>query len=116
MKKDMGGLREHMPTTYRTFLIGSIALAGIPPLPALAKDEILHGRWNVLAVQVGGWPRGYDRAYIRAACISLSVVSTAAMVTRTSRRGHNWTAACCRLSIVAVFLASVTAWALTITR
>jgi NADH-quinone oxidoreductase subunit L len=44
MKKDMGGLREHMPTTYRTFLIGSIALAGIPPLAGFwSKDEILLG-------------------------------------------------------------------------
>jgi NADH-quinone oxidoreductase subunit L len=44
MKKDMGGLREHMPTTYRTFLVGSIALAGIPPLAGFwSKDEILLG-------------------------------------------------------------------------
>ena len=42
MKKDMGGLKEHMPTTYRTFMIGSIALAGIPPLAGFwSKDEIL---------------------------------------------------------------------------
>ncbi len=44
MKKDMGGLREHMPTTYRTFLIGSLALAGVPPLAGFwSKDEILLG-------------------------------------------------------------------------
>ena len=31
-----------MPTTYRTFLIGSLALAGIPPLAGFwSKDEIL---------------------------------------------------------------------------
>ncbi len=43
MKKDMGGLRAHMPTTYRTFLIGSIALAGVPPLAGFwSKDEILN--------------------------------------------------------------------------
>ncbi len=29
--RKMGGLRHKMPTTYRTFLIGAIALAGIPP-------------------------------------------------------------------------------------
>jgi len=44
MKKDMGGLREHMPTTFKTFLIGSLALAGIPPLAGFwSKDEILLG-------------------------------------------------------------------------
>jgi NADH-quinone oxidoreductase subunit L len=39
---DMGGLKSVMPTTYRTFLIGSLALAGIPPLAGFwSKDEIL---------------------------------------------------------------------------
>jgi len=39
---DMGGLRRPMPWTYRTFLIGSLALAGIFPLAGFwSKDEIL---------------------------------------------------------------------------
>ena len=42
MKKDMGGLRKYMPQTYATFLIGTIALAGIFPLAGFwSKDEIL---------------------------------------------------------------------------
>ena len=48
MKADMGGLRRHMPHTYRTFLISSAALAGLPPLAGFwSKDEILAG--------TGGW-------------------------------------------------------------
>ena len=44
MKKDMGGLRKHMPVTFWTFIIGSVALAGIPPLAGFwSKDEILLG-------------------------------------------------------------------------
>ena len=44
MKKDMGGLRKHMPVTCTTFLIGSLALAGIFPLAGFwSKDEILLG-------------------------------------------------------------------------
>ena len=42
MRKDMGGLRKHMPITFWTFLIGSFALAGIFPLAGFwSKDEIL---------------------------------------------------------------------------
>ncbi|MGB5759770.1 MAG: NADH-quinone oxidoreductase subunit L [Acidimicrobiales bacterium] len=44
MKADMGGLRKYMPKTFWTFLIGSAALAGIPPLAGFwSKDEILVG-------------------------------------------------------------------------
>ena len=39
---EMGGLRKKMPTTYWTFLLGSLALAGIPPLAGFwSKDEIV---------------------------------------------------------------------------
>src|SRR6476646_6983558 len=42
MKKDMGGLRKFMPVTFVTFMIGSLALAGIFPLAGFwSKDEIL---------------------------------------------------------------------------
>jgi NADH-quinone oxidoreductase subunit L len=41
---EMGGLRRHMPTTYWTFIVGSLALAGIFPLAGFwSKDEILNG-------------------------------------------------------------------------
>ena len=38
----MGGLKKKMPITYWTYLIGCIAIAGIPPLAGFwSKDEIL---------------------------------------------------------------------------
>ena len=44
MKQDMGGLRKYMPSTFWTFVIGTLALAGIPPLAGFwSKDEILAG-------------------------------------------------------------------------
>jgi NADH-quinone oxidoreductase subunit L len=41
---EMGGLKKYMPTTYATFLIGTVALAGIFPFAGFwSKDEILLG-------------------------------------------------------------------------
>jgi NADH-quinone oxidoreductase subunit L len=38
----MGGLRDKMPTTFWVYLIGALALSGIPPLAGFwSKDEIL---------------------------------------------------------------------------
>lgn len=40
--RKMGGLRHHIPVTYKTFLIGTVAIAGIPPFAGFfSKDEIL---------------------------------------------------------------------------
>ena len=40
--RNMGGLRKALPLTYRAFLIGTIAIAGLPPLAGFfSKDEIL---------------------------------------------------------------------------
>ncbi|MGE0877030.1 MAG: NADH-quinone oxidoreductase subunit L [Acidimicrobiia bacterium] len=42
MKKDMGGLAKKMPITAGTFIVSTIALAGVPPLAGFwSKDEIL---------------------------------------------------------------------------
>jgi NADH-quinone oxidoreductase subunit L len=39
---DMGGLRQQMPWTHGTFLIATLAIAGVPPLAGFfSKDEIL---------------------------------------------------------------------------
>jgi NADH-quinone oxidoreductase subunit L len=48
---DMGGLKKSMPWTFWTFLIGSLALAAIPPLAGFwSKDEVLAG-----ALTAGGY-------------------------------------------------------------
>src|SRR5437870_6005639 len=45
--REMGGLRRVMPWTHRTFLVGTVAIAGIPPLAGFfSKDAVLWGAWN----------------------------------------------------------------------
>jgi NADH-quinone oxidoreductase subunit L len=45
--RNMGGLKKGLPITYWTFLIGAIAIAGVPPLAGFfSKDEIL---WRTFA-------------------------------------------------------------------
>ena len=55
MKKDMGGLKKYMPQAFWTFIIGSMALAGIFPLAGFwSKDEILvnvgHNGYQIFIV------------------------------------------------------------------
>jgi NADH-quinone oxidoreductase subunit L len=39
----MGGLRKYLPVTYLTMLVGTLAIAGIPPFAGFfSKDEILY--------------------------------------------------------------------------
>lgn len=43
----MGGLRKHMPITHWTFLIGCLAIAGIPPFSGFfSKDEMLAAMFH----------------------------------------------------------------------
>ena len=52
--RQMGGLRKHMPHTYKTFLIAALALSGIFPFAGFwSKDEILLG---ALKGQQSGYP------------------------------------------------------------
>jgi NADH-quinone oxidoreductase subunit L len=45
--KDMGGLRKFMPVTHIAFLIGCLAIAGIPPFAGFfSKEEILTAAFH----------------------------------------------------------------------
>jgi NAD(P)H-quinone oxidoreductase subunit 5 len=56
----MGGLRKYMPITATTFLIGCVAIAGIPPLAGFwSKDEILGQAFNTYPLL---WAAGFITA------------------------------------------------------
>jgi NADH-quinone oxidoreductase subunit L len=43
----MGGLRKYLPITFYTFLIGSLANAGVVPFAGFwSKDEVISGAWT----------------------------------------------------------------------
>src|SRR5438128_10805434 len=45
--RKMGGLARLMPWTHKTFLAGTLAIAGFPPLAGFfSKDAVLRGAWN----------------------------------------------------------------------
>lgn len=49
----MGGLSRHMPVTWITFLVATLAISGIPPLSGFfSKDEILA---NAFATNIWFW-------------------------------------------------------------
>ena len=63
--RKMGGLREKLPTTYWTFVVGALALAGFPLFSGFfSKDEILWEAWLKAGPIV--WVIGLGTAFLTA--------------------------------------------------
>jgi NADH-quinone oxidoreductase subunit L len=72
---EMGGLRKHMPTTFWTFLVGSAALAGLPPLAGFwSKDEIIATAWSTHHYAI--WAVAYLTAILTAFYMTRAVLLT----------------------------------------
>ncbi len=73
----MGGLKNKLPITYWTFLVGTLALAGIFPFAGFfSKDEIL---WKTFSGDLGGvlpWVLGFLAAGLTAFYMMRLVVLT----------------------------------------
>ena len=66
--RNMGGLAQKIPVTYRTMLIATLAIAGIPPFAGFfSKDEILWQAWTSEGVAYHVlWIIGYVTALMTA--------------------------------------------------
>ena len=74
----MGGVKKYMPITAFTFIIGWLAIAGVPPFSGFwSKDEILLYAWH--ADSVGGkglWAVGLVTALLTAFYMTRQVILT----------------------------------------
>lgn len=71
--RNMGGLKKQMPITFLTFLVSTIAIAGIPGFSGFfSKDEILwqafanplHGDLNIILWATGAIAAGFTAFYM----------------------------------------------------
>jgi NADH-quinone oxidoreductase subunit L len=75
MKKDMGGLWRKMPVTFGTFVISTLALAGLPPLAGFfSKDEIIDnaGANGYRVFQIIGLAGAFLTAAYMTRCVYLT--------------------------------------------
>ncbi len=75
MKKDMGGLWRKMPITFGTFVISTLALAGLPPLAGFfSKDEIIDnaGANGYRVFQIIGLTGAFLTAAYMTRCVYLT--------------------------------------------
>ena len=63
----MGGLKDKIPVTFKTMLVGSLAIAGIPGLAGFfSKDEILWQAWSSPLGAKALWTVGFVTAAMTA--------------------------------------------------
>jgi NADH-quinone oxidoreductase subunit L len=72
-----GNLRKYLPITFVTFMVGWLAICGIPPFAGFwSKDEILAGAWNVKPAGPALWLVGIVAAVLTAFYMTRLVIMT----------------------------------------
>jgi NADH-quinone oxidoreductase subunit L len=85
--KRMGGLRKWMPITAGTFIVGWLAIAGIPPFAGFwSKDDILLNAWEKSPAL---WAIGFVTALLTAYYMSREVFLTFYGEERWREAGHS---------------------------
>jgi hypothetical protein len=77
--RNMGGLRRYLPVTYWTFVIGAIAIAGVPPLAGFFERRSFSRRSRMVC--------GWWRAHVPAAATYVQLVPHLSWEERFGRRG-----------------------------
>lgn len=81
----LGGLRRQMPLTYGAFVVGGLALVGVPPLSGgLSKDAVVEALWEAGVHGHGAAPRWV--AILLLVSALATIVLTAAYLTRALLR------------------------------
>ena len=72
-----GNLRKYMPITAGTFIVGWLAIAGVPPLSGFwSKDAILAGAWNFGSAGKALWFLALVTALMTAFYMTRQVIMT----------------------------------------
>ncbi len=72
-----GNLRKYIPITFVTFMIGWLAISGIPPFAGFwSKDEILAGAWGMDHYGPALWAVGFVTAILTAFYMTRLVIMT----------------------------------------
>jgi NADH-quinone oxidoreductase subunit L len=111
--RNMGGLKDKMPKTFWTFLIGGLALSGLPVVTAgfWSKDEILAGAFNAHHYWVFGILAlsALLTAFYTARQITLTFLGTAR--TEAASHAHESTNTMTLPLLVLAFFAVAAGWA-----
>lgn len=72
-----GNLRKYLPITHITFMVGWLAIIGIPPLAGFwSKDEILAGAFNTGSTGIALWAIGLAAAIMTAFYMTRQIIMT----------------------------------------